>query len=390
MTWTRPVLMGKARETLSTISAAGEPIVPENMGALQAQVERTLFLPTEVVPDDIDVIGPVDIIPDGNRGAFVPDLEVEWDGRRWSVGLKGIGARHPMFGQGHLGTSRRARPEGRAFSSEAWFGENPWGAMSEQGCHEDAEITGLMGEDGSIAGFRICPMLRAEPLPDWLMEGARDQYWYRRLDRPGPYYQQLRIMPSDVRLFYASEFTLGTRVREVLEAFRVDTTEALDAFVDNYIGSGMAALTLAARTAGPSQEWGHRALDYDDVWLDKDSVLAPDGTLYFADIEGVWWVPLRDQREASHRMKRQFNRNLYEFMYGLDCLLDERDAMTGREATRDARRRELALRMDLALAGDRHLDIEEREGRVDLRVTPDAEGISQITIKIMDMDGGRK
>lgn len=384
------MLMGKARETLSIISAGGRPIVPDIMGDSQHHVERTLLLPPEVVPDDIDVLRPVEIIPDGNRGAFVPDLEVEWGDRWWVVGLKGIGARHPMFGEGHLGASRLARPEGRTFSSEAWFGENPWGAMSEQGCHEDAQITDLVGEDGSIAGFRICPMLRAEPLPDWLMEGAKDRYWYRRLDRPGPYYQQLRLMPSDVRLFYASEFTLGTRAREVLDAFSVNTVEDIDAFVDNYMASGMAALTLAARTAGPSEEWGHRALDYDDVWLDKDSVLAPDGTLYFADIEGVWWVPIRDQAEAEHRMKRQFNRNLYEFMYGLDCLLDERDTMTGREATRDARRQELALRMELALAGDEHLAIEERGGRVDLRITPDDEELAQITIKLMDMNGGRK
>ena len=381
------MLMGKARETLSTVTAEGEPIVPGSMKGIQSQVDRVLFLPREVVSGHANSNGHVEVIPDGNRGAFVPDLKVEWDGRTWVVGLKGIGARHPMFGEGHLGTADRTGG-GREFSSEAWFGENPWGAMSEQGCHEDAQITDLAGEAGSIKGFCVCPMLRAEPLPAWLMDGARGRWWYRRLDRPGAYHQQLRLMPSDVRLFYASEFTLGTRAREVLEAFSVDTVEDLDAFVHAYIGSGMAALTLCARSAEPHDRWGHRALDYDDVWLDKDSVLAPDGTLYFADIEGVWWVPMRDDEEAAHRMKRQFNRNLYEFMYGLDCLLDQRDVMRGREATRDARRRELALRMDMALATDRHLALEQREGRVTLTVDPGVEGISPVTITLMDLEGG--
>jgi len=368
------------------LTAEGEPIVPDSMTGIQSQVDRVLFLPREVFPDHVPVNGNIDIIPDGNRGAFVPGLRVEWEGSTWAVGLKGIGARHPMFGGGHMGATGRTGA-GREFASEPWFGENPWGAMSEQGCHEDAQITDLATEAGSIAGFFVCPMLRAEPLPTWLMESAKARYWYRRLDRPGAYHQQLRLMPSDVRLFYASEFTLGTRAREVLEAFSVDTVEDVDAFVNAYISSGMAALTLCARTAEPHDAWGHRALDYDDVWLDKDSVLAPDGTLYFADIEGVWWVPMRDDEEAAHRIKRQFNRNLYEFMYGLDCLLDQRDAMRGRETSRDARRRELALRMDLALAADRHLQLEQRGGRVILTIDPGVDGLSPVTINIIDIEG---
>jgi hypothetical protein len=348
-------------------------------------VDRVLFLPPGVLPGSVTANGPVEIVPDGNRGAYVPGVRVEWQGRAWVLGLKGIGARHPMFGEGHLG---HAATGDRQFASEAWFGENPWGAMSEQGCREDAQITDLAGEAGSIEGFLICPMLRSEPLPGWLMEGTRDRYWYRRLDRPGPYHQELRLMPSDVRLFYASEFTLGTRAAAVLEAFGVDSVEDLDAFLDNYIRSGMAALTLVARTVGPSEMWGLRALDYDDVWLDKDSVLAPDGCLYFADIEGVWWVPLRDDAEAAHRIRRQFNRNLYEFMYGLDCLLDQRDRMRGRHTPRDARRRELALRMDLALGEDRHLELSESEGRVTLVVDPAVEGVSPVDIKLIDLEGG--
>lgn len=375
--------MGRAREELAQVAPRGEPIVPDSMGDASSRLERMLLMPPSTVDGEPRLR---EAIPDGNRGAVVPDLLVEHAGREWVVGVKGIGARHPMFGQGHLAAAGTPRPGDRQFTSEAWFGENPWGSMSEQACREDAAVTDL-ADGEAIEGFHVCPMLRAEPLPKDIMERARSTWWYRRLDRPGVHYQQLRLLPSDVRLFYASEFTLGTRLPQVLEAFGVDDLPDLDAFIDRYLSSGLAALTLIARTVEPHDAWGHRALDYDDVWLDKDSLLAPDGTLHFADIEGLAWVPLRDADEARHRTVRQFNRNLYELLYGLDCLLDERDRRADHRVTRPARRRELALRLDMALEGDPRVATEERGSALHLVITPRAAELPAVTIKIIDMDG---
>jgi len=52
----------------------------------------------------------------------------------------------------------------------------------------------------------------------------------------------------------------------------------------------MQALTLWARslrTIGNVRA----GLDLQAVWFDKDSVIAPDGSLFFTDLEGLDWVP---------------------------------------------------------------------------------------------------
>jgi len=219
------------------------------------------------------------------------------------------------------------------------------------------------------------------------MRGARERYWYRRLDGGGPFYQQLRLMPSNVRLYHESESTLGRSTAAMLDAFGVGDGEALDEFIDNYLRSGMATLTLAARTARRAGRiW--RAMDYSDVWLDKDSVVAPDGTLFFADLEGLEWVPLHTAKEAASRVRRQFDRNYYELMYGLDRLLGEREAMTGQAPSWGARRRSVAARLELALAGDRYISLEEARAGLDAVVRPGAGPAREVTVRVLDFGEG--
>jgi hypothetical protein len=257
--------------------------------------------------------------------------------------------------------------------------------MSEKACREDKAITELSGPNG-INGFLICPMVRANPLPDWIMKDARPRFWYRRLDTTGPYYQQTRLLPSDVRLYHQAEATLGRKTHGVLRAFGVFDVEEMDGFIDNYIRSGLAALTLIMRTVRPCPTWGHRALDYDDVWLDKDSVMAPDGSIYFADIEGLDWIPVGDEEMALKRIVRQFNRNYYELMFGLDCLLQERERITERPLGQDGRRLDLATRMELALMGDAFIQVERSATRLDLVLKATEGPVREATIKMLDFD----
>jgi hypothetical protein len=249
------------------------------------------------------------------------------------------------------------------FCSEAWFGENPWGAMGRKACLEDCEITELSGP-GGINGFHICPMVRACPLPPDIVDRAMGRYWYRRY-AGGAYYQQQRLLPSDVRLYYQSESTLGHRTGAVIFAFGLQDPAALDGFIDRYIRSGFAALTLVPRSLRGSGR-DRRALEYQDVWLDKDSVLAPDGTLFFADIEGLAWVPVTDDAHLSELTRRQFERNFYEFMYGLHRLLGERDRMAGRKPSAEGRRKDVAARVELALERDRSLRLERNARWLDM------------------------
>jgi hypothetical protein len=343
--------LGRGREELFAIPSGEEHIVPSNMRSVVTGLEGLVIVPRSYS------WGPsrrLWALPDGNRAAILLDPKIEMWQRSLLVGIKGVGARSPMFDDGMPETTEPV------FFSESWFGESPWGAMGRTACLEDRDITELSGP-GGINGFHICPMVRASSLPPRIMEAARESFWYRRFGGEGPFFQQVRLLPSDVRLFYQAESTLGWRTAGVLDSFRVQTTEALDAFINNYIRSGLAALTLVPRSLG-----GGRALEYQDVWLDKDSVIAPDGTLFFVDIEGLSWAPFPDGERVAEGTRKQFERNFYEFMYGLDRLLRERETMSGRPSARGIRRQEAAGRFELAMDGDRFAAVERNGRSVDL------------------------
>ena len=380
----RATATGKASEEVFAIPAEATALVPDNMRDIVTGLEKRV-----VVPKSLSNHTPekkrLKVIPDGNRGAVIPDIEVElWD-RTFLVGLKGTGARIPMYSDTSFDVTGDELAEEPFFSSESWFGENPWGAMSEQGCLEDKVVTELAGPRG-INGFHICPMVRATPLPELLMERARSNYWYRRLDRPGPYYQEVRLVPSDIRLFYQSDISLGRKAPGALEAFHISGTEDLDLFIENYIRSGMAALTLLSRTIRVAEGDGFVGLDFSDVWLDKDSVIASDGTLYFADLEGLEWIPIRDDDEAKFRIRRQFDRNYYEFMYTLDRLLRERNRMTEHSVTRRELRQGLVTRLEMALADDSFLDVRQSDNSLRVRIMPLRDLVDGIDVRMLDLD----
>jgi len=78
------------------------------------------------------------------------------------------------------------------------------------------------------------------------------------------------------------------------------------------------------------EDGAYRGLDFYDVWLDKDAVLAPDGTIYWADLEGLQEVTVRgsDRRDVEFNleelMEHQIYRSLYEFMYAYEQIDRER------------------------------------------------------------------
>lgn len=384
-TQSEPIASGEPNEEFCTVPSDGRPIVPANMRDVVTGLEDEVAVPDGFSARAPEVRKRFKAIPDGNRGAILPDTRVElWD-RVFLVSLKGTGARIPMYNDPLSPFPGLAFSSEPSFTSESWFGENPWGAMSHQACHEDREITELTGPEG-VHGFHVCPMVRATPLPGWIMKEAHTRFWYRRLDSTEPYYQQARLLPSDIRLFYQSDMALGRKTPGVLDHFEISSVEDLDRFIDNYVMSGIAALTLISRTIRRMKDVGHTALDFSDVWLDKDSVIAPDGTIFFADIEGLEWVPLRDDGEAVFRIKRQFNRNFYEFMYGLDCLLKERDKMAGTTTSMTGIRQGLAARLELALEHDSYADIERSRTSLRLISRPCVSGFSDVSIKVLDLE----
>jgi hypothetical protein len=353
------------------------------MSSIKTGLENKVLVPGSVAEKVQGKHPTVSVIPDGNRAAILADGQVEYNGRSYLISIKGTGARRAMYDSGHVLLDGFNNNGTANFWSESWFGENPWGAMSRQVCEEDKAVTEL-ADGNNINGFNICPMVCATPLPDWVKKDSYNKFWYRRLEREGPFYQQVRLMPSDIRLFYQSPQTLGKNSQRVLNAFDIKETETLDIFLENYIKSGIAALTLIPRTIRQLEEPGYTALDYDDVWLDKDSVVASDGTLFFADLEGLDWIPIKDENHAAKRIQRQFNRNYYEFMYIIDCLLQERSRLEGRPITREELRASLGVLLELALENDPYVELETNGDALNLKILHPENSVPDLKIKMLD------
>lgn len=301
-------------------------------------------------------------LADGNRSAILPDVRVEHAGRSWLVSIKGVGALLPLFGD-------EAGP--RRVHGESWMGEAPFGAQGEAGARTAVEITTL-ALAGGLGGASICPVTSVVAIPERAID--RGSFWYRR--HRGPVLAEQRLLPSDVRVFHGGSRTLGRDPEGALEALGVRGVVALDAFLDRYLASGLALLTLAARSAR-LRDGALEGLDYDDAWLDKDAVVAPDGTLHFTDLETLEWRTLTPARIA-----RQLDRNHYELFATLDLLLDVRDAWAEATPDRRARRESVIVRAEMALARDPFATARATDEGLDLVVRP--AGGAATTLRLVD------
>jgi hypothetical protein len=72
----------------------------------------------------------------------------------------------------------------------------------------------------------------------------------------------------------------------------------------------------------------YSGLDFYDVWLDKDAVLAPDGTVYFVDLEGLEWIRVPENK-IHEKIDDQIYRSLYEFMFAYEQIERERSRRFG-------------------------------------------------------------
>ena len=310
---------------------------------------------------------------DGNRGAIVDGPRVEHAERSWLLAVKGVGARSPLYGDTPAGyshahaldatLSERERSLLGAITRESWMGEAPYGAQG-LGNAENALMLSSPGLREALAPAVLCPVIAIVEIPE---PEVLDTFHYRRFR--GPIVQEHRLVPSTVRLYHQSAIALGRDVEGALAALGVVEADALDAFLDRYLASSLALLTVAARSA---RTHGHafEVLDYDDAWLDKDAFVAPDGTLAFADLEALVHVELPDLEALASRVRRQIERNAYEVLYGADALLAVEERWRDRPRDQALRRRVLAERTALALMGDLGVALEKASDGWDLEVRP--------------------
>jgi len=287
-------------------------------------------------------------VEDDNRGAILPEPIATLDGLPFFLSVKGVGSTVDPYSHRALDAScageltddedlraRLARPapgaEPRLITGELWLRGSPYGgqglehATTALRVSERADLT-------SIHGFRIAPVVKVCFVPTQIAERVRRICWYRRY--PGRIVQELRLVPSNVRVFFHARSTLGTSVRHVFDLFGVDRPATAVRFEVNLVRSAVAMLTLYARTLRPLAPGDRYAgLDFHDVWLDKDAVVAPDGTAYFVDLEGIEEVPV-DAASVRERMEDQIYRSLYEFVFAYEQVEQERVRRFGEPADR--------------------------------------------------------
>jgi hypothetical protein len=344
------------------------------------------FLPSGLTSlADAPPLGSVEGIEDDNRSAILPGPAATIDGMPFFLSVKGVGSSVDPFSLRLLDAAyaseltdrpdvrerlHRASPgaTGGVITGELWLRGSPYGgqglphATTALRVSERAHLTDL-------SGFRIAPVVKVAYLPEDVEDRLKSIHWYRRY--PGRLVQELRLVPSNVRIYFHSRSTVGNDANQVFDLFRVDTAVRGHQFEVNFVRSGIALLTLFARTLRRSAAGDRVAgLDLEDVWLDKDAVLGPDGTAFFVDLEGIGEVVV-EPGAVREKCEDQIFRSLYEFMFAYEQIERERARRFGDAGSRKRRFEAVVAE---ALRGDPVATARPTPRGLELRVRPSAGG----------------
>ena len=81
----------------------------------------------------------------------------------------------------------------------------------------------------------------------------------------------------------------------------------------------------------------------------------------------------------------QVDRGFYEFMFGADLLLRQRERLAGRLGTAQDRRRALVPRLIAALAGDPFVSCEEDRTGLNLIIRPGTAGAPEVRVPMIEL-----
>ncbi len=279
----------------------------------------------------------MNLIEDDNRSAIFPDPFVTIGETDFFLSVKGIGSTTDPYSMELLSKANTlvlSRNEsmskrisnlndshGRFITGEVWLRGSPYGGQGEEHGLIALE-TSNMAQPLSINGFMVAPVIRLIYLPENMEKEIKNIYWYRKFK--GRIVQELRLVPSNVRIYFHSYNTLGSNISRIFDMFSIGSNEQAIDFEINFIRSGLAALSIFARTMRIEVDGSFSGLDYFDVWIDKDAVVAPDGTLYFVDLEGVERNYILESK-VRDKIDEQFYRSLYEFTFALEQFEQERE-----------------------------------------------------------------
>jgi hypothetical protein len=319
----------------------------------------------------------MNFIEDDNRGSILQGELCEIDGTEFFLSVKGVGSSVDPYSLESLNINNisslshsievresieKSGYKGNRFiTGETWLRGSPYGGQG----YELAAIameTSEMADPTSINGFRVAPLMSIVFMEENLQKKVRELYWYRRYT--GDFVQEIRLVPSNIRLFFHASSTVGNNISQVFDIFQIRTDEEAISFIINFVKSGIAALTVFSRTLRKERNGIVSGLDFFDVWLDKDAVLAKDGTIYFVDLEGVERRYVMEEK-VKETITDQFYRSLYEFMYAYVRIEEERERRFNKNPERKS---QLEYFLRIALKNDKFVDVENNNGHVELIV----------------------
>jgi len=331
-------------------------------------------------------------IRDENRNAIIPNFNIKINDKLFYLSIKGCGAYEDMFFGGKLTPSKlkescrdpqlysklKDLSTGLGFiMAESWMGESPYGAQGHINAFDELKYSMIAKKD-SINGAHLCPAVGVVQIPLKIEELARKFFWFRTYKKH--FYQVIRLVPSNIRLYFESDYVIANP-SSIFSLFQINTVEKIEKFELNFIKSGIALLSLYSRSANIS---GNEitGIVYQDVWFDKDCVVGPDGTIYFADIEGLIWktVPLKEINEIQNK---EWQKLVYEFLFALFKIDSYRYVLQEREASWSKQREELAFLIHHALNKDLFCYAENRDNNLIINIG--GESLPPIEIPILEM-----
>ena len=343
-----PIILRGVPITLNVYDGAGT-ITNKYYASFEMPEFEKIYLPDSAKPfSDTDPIGTRELLIDDNRSAMAKKPCLAIDGTDFYFSVKGIGSTTSPFSRqlftkeeicGLLnggGTKERilaAREKEMKFprylTGELWSRGCPYGSQGLEFASIALKAAEMSDSSTtSIHGFRIAPLVKIVKLPESFQKEVTQVYWYRRFKQQ--MVQETRLLPSNVRIYFHSDWTIGDDTGELYDFFRIDSNDRAMEFLRNFVRSGIAILTLFVRSMVDNGNGTYSGLDFYDVWLDKDAVLAPDGTIFWADLEGLQAITIGGQDRAEvefnieENMEHQIYRSLYEFMYAYEQIERER------------------------------------------------------------------
>lgn len=300
-------------------------------------------------------------IRDENRNAILLEYTTQIEQRTYYLSVKGCGAYEDMIFGDAMTISKLANAcrnpsiqkqlnrlsTAQGFIlAENWMGESPYGAQGEQNAIDELEFS-QMATPLAIQGAYLCPVIGIVQLPEFIETTARQFYWFRTY--PNHFYQTLRLVPSRARLYFESDQVIDNP-EALFQTFRIETIDQVEVFERNFIRSGIALLSLFTRSAKVDKD-KVLGLIYQDVWLDKDAIIAPDGIVHFADLEGLDRKIVTIQ-DYSRIQQAEWHKLVFEFLYALTSVDTYRRKIEGLVLDWAQQRRDLASLVIESLEND--------------------------------------